>query len=806
MTNSSQNQFENFQSSSPEDGDRYGLLFLIALSGWFLLITVFAQVFSWILEQLSRSVGANWPDWLWAFITGAQAILLIAPSSIFAIFWQGKHFRPAFRTLFIASIYCLIVVPIRLIQPTNLHLVNLSQVLVNGLVCLVLILVHWKRKRQLPHLIAGHKLLLGLAVTAISVYPWLAWGALGSILDTLLNLTAGISFGACLSLIIGLFLLDPQFRSGFPSQGSLLRDGFIVSVALVVVTSAFGYGGMQLPLMAIGFSSGWIIVLLWGNTDSEVKSEGWLNLQVYIGLSVAIPMTLIDPNELILVLSLDSRDLLVWVGYASILSLIICLVISFILSFAWQRIQQRMRRLIFVGSTSVLWLLGLGIYLFVGQPGFYGDGLFVILRNKADLALAHNIPDFEGRKRVIYDELTSFAQEDQQELRSFLDKLGVDYKGYYLVNAIEVDDGPIIRTLLSNREDVDRVLKIPRLRPLPANTPKVTGSLTLPKQPLWNLVLIGADRVWEKYGVTGKGIIVGQSDTGIEKQHPELKDNYRGAMGEDDYNWYDPWNGSTSPEDIAGHGTHTLATAVGQNVGVAPGSQWIACVNLARNLANPAFYLDCLQFMFAPFPIGRDPFQDGNPSLSAHVLNNSWGCPEMEGCDSDVLLDAVEALRLAGIFVVSAAGNEGPGCESVAQPLALYDEVFTVGAIDQEGELASFSSLGPVTVDGSGRLKPDVSAPGVDVLSAFPGGTYESLQGTSMASPHVAGTVALMWSANPALIGDIEHTEAILRGTAREYPGVIPDCVNSSTLPNNAVGYGVLDAYAAVEAALAFRD
>jgi len=497
---------------------------------------------------------------------------------------------------------------------------------------------------------------------------------------------------------------------------------------------------------------------------------------------------------------------LVWAGYASILSLVICLVISFIVSSVWQRIQQRLRLVILVGSTSVLWLAGLGIYLFVGQPGFYGDGLFVILSNKADLALAYDIPDFEGRKRVIYEELTNFAQEDQQELRSVLDKLGVDYKGYYLVNAIAVDDGPIIRTLLSNRDDVDRVLKIPRLRPLPANSPTVNGSLSLPDQTLWNLVLIGADRVWVEFGVTGEGIIIGQSDTGVEENHPELKEGYRGSMGDDDYNWYDPWNSTATPGDIAGHGTHTLATAVGLNVGVAPGSQWIACVNLARNLANPALYLDCLQFMFAPFPRDGDPFQDGNPSLSAHVLNNSWGCPEIEGCDSDVLIDAVEALRLAGIFVVSAAGNEGPGCESVAQPLALYDEVFTVGAIDQEGELASFSSLGPVTVDGSSRLKPDVSAPGVEVLSAFPGGTYESLQGTSMASPHVAGAVALMWSANPALIGDVEHTEAILRETAKDYLGVIPDCVTTEASPNNAVGYGVLDAYAAVYAPLPFSE
>ena len=200
--------------------------------------------------------------------------------------------------------------------------------------------------------------------------------------------------------------------------------------------------------------------------------------------------------------------------------------------------------------------------------------------------------------------------------------------------------------------------------------------------------------------------------------------------------------------DTSGHGTHTLGSIVGQRTGVAPGAQWIGCVNLARNLANPALYLDCLQFMLAPFPAGGDPFTDGDPTRSAHVLNNSWGCPELEGCDANILLDAVQALRAAGIFVVVSAGNEGPSCESVRNPLALYNEVLSVGAIDQRGNLAEFSSRGPVTVDASGRIKPDLVAPGVDILSTMPGDSYEYNQGTSMAGPHVTGVVALLWSAN----------------------------------------------------------
>src|SRR4029079_5078010 len=269
---------------------------------------------------------------------------------------------------------------------------------------------------------------------------------------------------------------------------------------------------------------------------------------------------------------------------------------------------------------------------------------------------------------------------------------------------------------------------------------------------------IGADRVWRDLGVTGDGIVIGQSDTGVDGQHPALRDGYRGLQSGDDYNWLDPWNHSPRPTDVGGHGTHTLGSAAGRNgIGVAPGAEWIACVNLARNLANPPLYLTCMQFMLAPWPQGADPLTAGDPPRAAHVINNSWGCPPLEGCDARSLGPAVAALRAAGIFVVASAGNEGPRCGSVSDPIAIYPDAFSVGAVDSSGALVSFSSRGPVTVDGSNRVTPDITAPGADVFSSLPHSTYGSNSGTSMAGPHVVGTVALMWSANPKLIGDIPH-------------------------------------------------
>ena len=95
---------------------------------------------------------------------------------------------------------------------------------------------------------------------------------------------------------------------------------------------------------------------------------------------------------------------------------------------------------------------------------------------------------------------------------------------------------------------------------------------------------------------------------------PELANSYRGRNGDHNFNWYDPWYGAQQPQDINGHGTHTLGSVLGNSTGVAPDAQWIACANLARNLGNPAYYLDCMQFMLAPFPLGGSPFSDGDPA------------------------------------------------------------------------------------------------------------------------------------------------------------------------------------------------
>ena len=182
------------------------------------------------------------------------------------------------------------------------------------------------------------------------------------------------------------------------------------------------------------------------------------------------------------------------------------------------------------------------------------------------------------------------------------------------------------------------------------------------------------------------------------------------------------------------------------------------------------------------------------------MINNSWYSDATEGTTNlFVFQTAVENLRAAGVVVVVSAGNQGSGCSTITSP-AIYDASFAVGATDSGDNIAGFSSRGPVTVDGSNRLKPNVSAPGVNIRSSVPVNSYAGgWSGTSMAGPHVVGLVALLISAHPELKGRVDGIERIIEHTAvprtsSQSCGSVP----GTAIPNNIYGWGRVDALAAL--------
>jgi len=223
---------------------------------------------------------------------------------------------------------------------------------------------------------------------------------------------------------------------------------------------------------------------------------------------------------------------------------------------------------------------------------------------------------------------------------------------------------------------------------------------------------------------------------------------------------------------------------------------------MENGVGTVSSYLECFEFFFAPYPLGGNSRSDGRPDLAPHIVNNSWSCTGDEGCSGEEFLDAVKAMKVAGTMVVVAAGNEGPGCGSVAEPPAIYSgEVLTVGAYNHyTKDIAYFSSFGPSAWNG--KLAPNVVGPGIAVRSAVSTGTssYDRKDGTSMAAPHVAGVVALLWSAKPELIGKIDETIEILQATAVPMKGKT-SCPGfpGANIPNAVFGYGMVNAYNAVK-------
>lgn len=734
----------------------------------------------WSTEQTAIASGSQ-AQLEWAGLIGlvVQGIVM---TGITALLWRltsDIRFKPVYAGWLSAALVAFPALVLRVLGPNNDQLGSIIQILICVIAAVIVARV-WGIRLG-PRAANIH---LAFLLAAFAVGPFAVLGAFGSPMDAILSLLAGLSFGWLAAL-----LMESTTENRF-------LDALGIGVVLSLLGSAIGYDGAQLILLAILPAFAFAIAAL---LPSRVSTA------ILTGLVAAAGLIFFDPTELTIVLGDLFGVALMAVVLTIGLGLAVGLVALIVRSVTDTGTNSGIIRILNAVGALAAWVIVAILFFTSGQRGFHGDRLFVILNDQADLSSIRQIADIDERRTAAYEMLVQHANETQSPLRNTFEDFGVEYTPYYLVNALEVRGGTLVRLYLSTRPEVDRVIPSPRLRPVDQEdilNSTVSGSDVAPSDVQWNVSMIGADRVWEEFGVRGEGIVIGQSDSGADVNHPELQSTYRGNEGGDDYNWLDPWNGRPSPYDDGGHGTHTLGTIVGQNgIGIAPGATWFACANLNRNLANPALYLDCMQFMLAPFPQGGDPLSDGDPTLAADVLNNSWGCPELEGCDPNALLDAANHLRDAGIFVVVSTGNDGPACSTVNAPLSLYDSVFSVGAIDRSGNIAVFSSRGPVAADGSGRMKPDIAAPGVDVYSSLPGGTYGSNSGTSMAGPHVAGAVALLWSADPSLVGDIDRTEQLLIEAADPYTGSVSGCFEGD-IPNAAYGYGVLDVYEAVQMAL----
>ena len=439
---------------------------------------------------------------------------------------------------------------------------------------------------------------------------------------------------------------------------------------------------------------------------------------------------------------------------------------------------------------------------------------FVVLADQADLSAAATLRTKAEKGRYVHDALWNKAQTTQRPILQWLRERSIEHRSFYIVNAVLVKGSREIAEALAARPDVARVEGNPVIHNA---LPQPDAVIEVPPQPQHPATIepginyTHAPDVWA-LGFRGQGITVAGADTGQRWTHNALKPHYRGWDGltaDHNFNWHDSihdsignpcGNDSPFPCDDNGHGTHTIGTAIGDDgmgnqIGMAPGAKWIGCRNMDQGDGTPARYIECMEWFLAPYPIGGG---QGDPLRAPDITSNSWVCPPSEGCSANTLQAAVEAQAAAGIMMVAGAGNDGPSCSTVFYPPAIYAASYTVGALVTGTDgIASFSSRGPVTIDGSNRIKPDITAPGTSTRSSYntSDNAYVSLSGTSMATPHIAGAMALLWCGRP----ELRHNVSGSRGTLNNAAHFISSTqCGTAGPPNNVYGWGRVDILAAV--------
>ncbi|KAJ3175495.1 hypothetical protein HDU87_006158 [Geranomyces variabilis] len=409
--------------------------------------------------------------------------------------------------------------------------------------------------------------------------------------------------------------------------------------------------------------------------------------------------------------------------------------------------------------------------------------------------------DRAAQGAFVHSTLTKHAEKTQRGVKDILKAAGdkVSFvKSYAVANVIVVDATRDVLEAVRAHPDVAEVKSNAAFKVIdkPAAVVKENGFAAAATAPQWNLAQVHAPEVWAK-GFTGGNLTYGHADTGVQWDHPEIKSAYLGTKAnrkvDHNYAWFDGVRRAiaasnpycqpmgVAPCDDNGHGSHTASTAVGRNVGVAPGARLMACRNMDNGEGRPETYLNCMEFFLAPTDVaGNNP----DPSRRPHAIGNSWGCPAEEQCDASTFDDALANLRAAGIFMSVSAGNdaETSGCNSVDAPPATSAIVTSVAAVDRSRGV-------------------DISAPGVAVRAAWRGTGYNTIDGTSMASPHIGGAVMLISHACPKLQHDVANISSLLYQTATPLFTTRSNGCSGDTrknTPNSVYGYGQVNVLAAI--------
>ena len=413
------------------------------------------------------------------------------------------------------------------------------------------------------------------------------------------------------------------------------------------------------------------------------------------------------------------------------------------------------------------------------------------------------------RAQTVVTTLRNKAEQTQGALLNYLDSEKKNGKvkqiiSYWITNLVFIEATSDVLHNLTKRDDIelldlDAIIELDK--PM---QDEYTMSNTGSESAETGLKVIKADVLW-RLGFTGAGRTVMHIDTGVDGLHPALGPRWWGNNGKPWYHtWFDPIAPTSSaPFDCGSHGTHTMGIMCGRNsasgdtVGVAPDARWMAAgVTDCPGASYPSMNIAAYQW-------AMDADTNAATTFMPDAISCSWQDPTVAGtaqCNS-IYVPTLNALEAAGIAVCFSAGNSGSGASTITPPKNINTDsvnVFSVGAVDGNTPgtpIASFSSRGPSICGGTGTLliKPEVSAPGVNVRSSLPNNSYGLNSGTSMASPHVAGAIALLKQVAPNMTG--RQIKAILFSTATDLGAAGED---------NTFGKGLINLEAAFQQMGAF--
>lgn len=410
--------------------------------------------------------------------------------------------------------------------------------------------------------------------------------------------------------------------------------------------------------------------------------------------------------------------------------------------------------------------------------------------------LSQEYPYYDIRQTRPAEKIEAFrtiAKESQKNLLKSLSTYASEdiivCNTFWIMNAIHIKAKPAVVKEITRRRDVKRIYHNARVYV----DPDTRFDITQIKQGIeWGISQIEADKCWDE-GATGKNVLIGIIDTGVDFKHPALKGKWSGHWKVAEH-----LQQTDEPYDDHGHGTHCVGTILGgdgrgafeYDIGVAPDAKYAVAKNL--NSEGSGVYANTIKMVEYMAEIKE---QDDIVAISCSWGNRTGGDDMYEACFKTVVA--------VGIVPVISIGNKGasgtPG--SVGSP-GDYPFVIGIGATDKNDKRSNFSSLGPTIETGMWAdkqhwirndweyIKPNIAAPGSNINSAKSGGGYTKMNGTSMAAPHVCGVIALLFQKNKNLT--VKQVYSILVDNTDQPSG--------ATYPNNNLGWGRVNAFKALKA------